>query len=127
MNKITSFLLLFFLFASCSSSRISKSDIRHAQRIFGVEFTATQIATMQEYLNSNLEGYDSMRLSPPENDVIPAMIFDPLPKGFEIKKHHSSFQFALHEAVTLPENPEDLAFYSVADLSVLIKQSRFRP
>ncbi|MFC3880458.1 amidase [Algoriphagus namhaensis] len=113
--------VLLLIWASCSSPRITKSDIRHAQKIFGMEFTAEQISTMQDYLNSNLEGYDSMRLNPPRYEVIPALTFSPMPSGFEIKDSPSVVDFDFNEKVLLPENREDLAFYTVADLSVLIK------
>ncbi len=109
-----------FSFA-CSKQRISKSDIRHAQKIFGMEFTPSQISTMQDYLNSNLRGYDSLRQSPPGFEVIPAMTFDPLPQGFEFSDSPSEFQFEFDQEVKLPENKDDLAYFSVVDLSVLIK------
>ncbi|MHA7128822.1 amidase [Algoriphagus namhaensis] len=106
---------------SCSSPRISKSDIRHAQKIFGMKFTSSQISTMQNYLNSNLAGYDSMRLSPPAFEVVPAMTFDPFPSHFALKDSSSGFDFDFGPEPSLPENPTDLAFLSVAELSQLIK------
>ena len=115
------FLLFFFILISCSSQRISKSDIRHAQRIFGVDFTAKQIATMQDYLNSNLAGYDSLRAKPLSYDVSPAMQFDPLPSTFEMPEGDSKMQFDFKSQLLLPEDRSELSFFSVEDLSVLIK------
>jgi len=122
MKKLGTLSLIFVLLNfACSKQRISKSDIRHAQNIFGMEFTPSQISTMQEYLNSNLQGYDSMRLSTPGFGVIPAMTFDPLPLGFEFSDSPSVFEFEFNKDIKIPEDKNDLAFYSVADLSVLIR------
>ncbi len=111
--------LVVFLFG-CNTSKISRSDIRHAQKIFGIKFTAAQIKTMKDYLNRNREGYDSMRADPVGFDVIPAMMFDPFPQGFELPEE-GNVQFVLKEEVSLPDDRKDLAYFSVADLSVLIK------
>ncbi|MDW3190834.1 MAG: amidase [Cytophagales bacterium] len=113
-----SFLVVFLL--GCNANKISRSDIRHAQKIFGIEFTANQIKTMQDYLNRNREGYDSMRADPVGYDVVPAMLFDPFPIGFEMPKE-GKVSFQLNESVKLPEHLNELAYFSVADLSVLIK------
>lgn len=75
---------------------------------------------MQGYLNRNREGFDSMRADPVGYDVVPAMVFDPLPRGFEMPKD-GEVSFRLNESVKLPDDLNDLAYFSVADLSVLIK------
>lgn len=113
-----SFLVVFLL--GCNANKISRSDIRHAQKIFGIEFTADQIRTMQDYLNRNREGFDSMRTDPVGYDVVPAMLFDPFPMNFEMPKE-GEVTFLLDEGVTLVKDINQLAYYSVADLSVLIK------
>lgn len=115
------FIIFFFILFGCSSQRISKSDIRHAQRIFGVDFTAKQIATMKDYLNSNLAGYDSLRASPLEYGIVPAMQFDPLPTDFEMPTGDSEMKFKFKSQLLVPENRSELSFFSVEDLSVLIK------
>ncbi len=111
--------LVVFLFG-CNANKISRSDIRHAQKIFGIEFTTEQIKTMQDYLNRNREGFDSMRADPVGYDVVPAMLFDPFPRGFEMPEV-TQVDFTLNDQVTLPEDLNELAYFSVADMSVLIR------
>ena len=115
---------LALVIAGCSSSRITKSDIRHAQKIFGITFTADQVKTMKDYLNRNLEGFDSMRADPVGYGVVPAMILDVFPYGFEIPTQGPSSSFEFKQEVPLPDDLNDLAYYSVADLSVLIKSKK---
>ena len=115
---------LALVIAGCSSSRITKSDIRHAQKIFGIAFTADQVKTMKDYLNRNLEGFDSMRADPVGYGVVPAMILDVFPYGFEIPTQGPSSSFEFKQEVPLPDDLNDLAYYSVADLSVLIKSKK---
>ena len=109
---------------SCKSNDISRSDIRHAQKLFGIEFSSPQIKTMQSYLARNLQGFDSMRILPLDNNVTPAMIFDPLPMGFSIPTSSETSNFILDSQVELPENLEELAFYPVSDLSILMRENR---
>lgn len=120
INRLKTLVIL-LLVLGCQSSKITRSDIRHAQKIFGMEFTAGQIKTMQDYLNRNRQGFDSMRADPVGFDVVPAMIFDPFPAGFELPNEKGSVEFTLNDDVKLPANRDELAYYSVADLSVLIK------
>ena len=120
MKKLT-FGLLLLVLIGCNSSKITRSDIRHAQKIFGMEFSREQIKTMQFYLNRNRQGYDSMRTDPVGFDVVPAMLLDPWPGNFEKPSEDGVIKFTLNDTVKLPDNLEDLAFYSVADLSVLIR------
>lgn len=111
--------LVVFLFG-CNANKISRSDIRHAQKIFGIEFTSDQIKTMQDYLNRNREGFDSMRADPIGYEVVPAMLFDPFPRSFEMPKE-GKVSFVLNEDVSLPEDLNELAYFTIADLSVLIR------
>lgn len=114
--------LVVFLFG-CNANKISRSDIRHAQKIFGIEFTASQIGTMKEYLNRNREGFDSMRADPVSYDVVPALLFNPFPMDFEMPKE-GPIAIEIKEDVALPENLSELAYFSVADLAVLIKSQQ---
>lgn len=120
IRKVISILLILIL-GGCSSSKITRSDIRHAQKIFGIEFTAEQIKTMKDYLNRNREGFDSMRADPLDYGVVPAMILDPFPFGFEIPEQNGTSDFGIQENVQQPDDLNELAYYSVADLSALIK------
>lgn len=58
-----------------------------------------------------------------QNDIMPAVLFDPIPHNFVQKTRSALSNYDLPEA-ELPKNPEDLAFYTVAELSSLIKDKK---
>lgn len=120
MLRLLQICLLIAVLVACNPSKISRSDIRHAQKIFGHEFTSSQIGTMKDYLNRNREGYDSMRADPVGYDVVPALLFDPHPMGFQMPQE-GQVSFVLNDSLKLPEDLNELAYFSVADLSVLIR------
>ncbi len=120
-------LLVAVIASGCSSAKpFSKGDVRRAQHLIGLEFTNTEIDTMYGYLQRNLAGYDSMRRYELDYNLAPAVYFDPRPDHFSIDMVQRPIRWALPEAVPLPANREELAFYSVEQLSVLIRQRKIR-
>ncbi len=112
------------ILSGCRMDYITRSDIRHAQKINGMDFDSEEIRTMQEYLNRNRSGYDSMRSDPISYNAVPSMLFNPLPLGFKLPTSSSQVEFDLNVEVEIPQELNDLAYLSVADLSVLIKQRK---
>ncbi|MCR4397272.1 MAG: amidase [Candidatus Saccharicenans sp.] len=105
---------------------LTVQDIAAASKISGLEFTFKEQKMMLEDLRSNLEKFKGMREITLDNAVSPALIFNPLPAGFDLAalKENATFIFDEPEEVQLPENLEDLAFYPVTDLAWLIKNRR---
>ncbi len=115
--------LLLFIF-SCKSEveeNILVTDIVHAEKLAGLEFRPEQREMMQQSLQNNLRMYKSMREHSIENSIPPALIFNPLPPGFSPPSHEGETDFGLPSNVEMPENTEELAFYTVAELSALIR------
>ena len=131
MRKITHRKLLesacvsaLFLLAACGTQLqqpFSAKDVRAAQRVLGLGFTPAQIDTMYRYLERNLKGYKAMQKIPLDYQIPPALYFDPRPDGFAIPAETTSPDWGLPDTAALPENPEDLAFLSVGELSALLK------
>ena len=125
LNPIISTLLLFCVFLfSCNSYKhlnFSKKDVRKAQKVIGLDFEKNEVDTMYRYLGSNAAGYDSLRTYTLDNDVFPALLFDPHPNDFTIPKAQKEIQWALPNNVNLPTNEEDLAYYNISQLATLIR------
>lgn len=112
---------------SCNTSQplpFSKRDVRGAQRIFGLDFTNDRIDTMYHYLGRNLEGYDSMRSHTIDYRVAPALYFDPHPDGFIIPMQQETPDWGFSEVASMPANLDELAFYPLSTLSVLIRSGQ---
>ena len=59
-----------------------------------------------------------------ENSVPPAMGLNPIPVGFNWETGQESVNYGLKSSVDLPSTDEEIAFMSVADLSVLIRAGK---
>jgi len=130
MNNLTvrflQLLLVFVLLVSCKSneSTFSKKDIRSSQKLIGLEFSNQATDTMYGYLVGNKLGYDSLRLYKTANETFPAMMFDPHPLGFQFPERKENPEFVIPEGVELPEDLQDIAFYSIPKLASLLKNQK---
>ena len=115
---------------SCHSNRtvvsngLSSGEVEAAQRLFGLDFTSAEIDTLLPSLEGNLATYRAQRQKPINNAIFPALYFDPHPAGFQVPKLQENPEWGLPSSLTLPENREELAFYSVAELAVLIRSRK---
>ncbi|SIP93629.1 amidase [Maribacter ulvicola] len=129
--KNTLSLFIFSLFAwliitSCSSSKneFSKKDVKRSQKLIGLNFDKKYIDTLYPYLKRNKEGFDSLRKYTLDNDVIPAVRFDPLPLNFSQKAQTGFPIWEIPDDVQLPNKKSDLAFYAIPQLASLIKNKK---
>jgi Asp-tRNA(Asn)/Glu-tRNA(Gln) amidotransferase A subunit family amidase len=119
--------LLILMALSCGKKTkedISLSEIAAAERIAGLTFTEAERDSMQGALIRRLEAYEEMRKFQVSNDVPPALVFNPLPTGFQYETGSPEITWPLPEQVRLPEDPNELAFLTVAELSVLVRQQQ---
>ncbi|MDH5382642.1 MAG: amidase family protein, partial [Cyclobacteriaceae bacterium] len=121
-----SFIFLSF-FVNCSvkeKDESIKSPTEDIESFFDLNFTKSERDSMQEDLEQNKEYYQKLHSYKLENAIPPAIMFNPIPVGFKWNKTQELVNFGLKNQVTLPENRDELAFYPVADLAVLIKSRK---
>lgn len=129
MKKIysTFFILLCFgMMISCKSNEygFTKRDIKSAQKLIGLAFENPEINTMTGYLGRNKQGYDSLRTFDISNETFPAITFDPHPIGFVYPEKKENPKFEIPESVEVPENFEELAFFTIPQLASLLKNQK---
>jgi Asp-tRNA(Asn)/Glu-tRNA(Gln) amidotransferase A subunit family amidase len=117
------FILLIAVSCSESDSRISRGDINGAEKVAGIEFERWEKDTMQNYLNRNLKGYDSMRTYQLQYSTEPALYFDPVPSFYSINTDQRSINWPESEA-KLPEAMKDISFFTIPELSSLLKSGQ---
>jgi Asp-tRNA(Asn)/Glu-tRNA(Gln) amidotransferase A subunit family amidase len=98
--------------------------VGQAQKIMGLDFSEAKRDSMLENLADQLESYDKLRAFPLPNSVPPAILFNPIPVGFEFEKARTPFKKSAPGIVKMPKTLEDLAFYSIGQLSELIRTRR---
>ncbi|OEK02867.1 amidase [Roseivirga sp. 4D4] len=111
-------------FKMAQNMAIEKSDVEAAQKILNLDFDDQEISQMLPNINRNLRGLKELHEYKIDNSVPPALWFNP-PKGNRpIPTKQQQIQWELPKNVKLPENKNDLAFYTVAELSVLIRERK---
>ena len=129
MQRYYSFFLLILLVVSFSKGQPNHDeyiyfDTSQAEALFDLNFTKTERDSIQDGLKSNLKRIKALHAFSLKNETPPAFIFNPLPVGFKIDDVQKALNFGLPVEVHLPENDTELAFYTIAQLSVLVRDKK---
>jgi Asp-tRNA(Asn)/Glu-tRNA(Gln) amidotransferase A subunit family amidase len=119
--SISSFFFGAIFIITNENSTITKEVITAAENIIGLKFSEAQQDTMLGLLNDRLMNYESIRKINLPNNIPPAFFFNPIPEGFNAPAGKSSFVLSDYSKTELPKDKNNLAFYSVGQLSYLIK------
>ena len=104
-NKILIAISILLGITAChdSKSNFSKSDVQNAQGLIGVSFSKHDLDTIYPYLQKNRAGYDSLRSHSIPIEVMPAIRFDPIPHGFELKPQGPPPVWTIPDSIELPK------------------------
>jgi len=123
--KCTLLLALALLVVAPSSpaqtNPITRESIDAAAQLLGIPFSEAKTEMMLPGLKSQLDDFAGLRRFPLSNSVPPALLFNPIPVGMKFETARRKPKWSSPGKVKLPGNPDDLAFYSVAELGALIK------
>lgn len=119
--SVSSFLLGAAFMITNENVPITKKVIAAAENMIGLKFTEAQQDTMLGLLNDHLKNYESIRKIDLPNSVPPAILFNPIPEGFKASVEKSLFVLSNYSKTKLPNDKNDLAFYSVGQLAYLVK------
>ncbi len=107
--------------------KITGEMIDKAAALADVKIPDEDKDVMLESLNNMTKGYDAIYALHMKNDVAPAIIFDPILPGMKFETERRPLRLSAAPAVHaggLPKNLEDVAFYSVRQLSELVKSKK---
>ena len=111
-------------FISNTINRIDAADVSHAQKLAGMEFTRSETDSMLNLLNDQLKNFENMRKVALPNSVPPAFEFNPVPGGKRFETLQKPFHISDYSKTQLPANWNELAYYSVGQLSWLIHSKK---
>lgn len=100
---------------------LTANVVQQASQLFGIAFTAAETDSMLTGLEELRANYDTIRKVNLPNHVAPALVFNPVPAGFQLETARKPFNVSPAGKVMLPANREELAFYSVHQLAELIR------
>lgn len=118
---VLSFVLGAFVWPKIESNPITVAVVAEAQKIIGLEFTPAQRDSMLNTLNSQAKQYQDLRKLNIPNSVVPALNFNPTPIGFTPQDKTNGFRLSKISGVKLPADRNELAFYTIRQLSELIR------
>lgn len=118
------YLSLTIIFLASLAAQAQSDSVAQALKLMGLTFTQPEIDSLREGLTENLEAYAQLRSQPIPNDLPNALVFVPPLNAARLPATQIQQDWALAREVKLPKRMEELAFYSVADLSVLIRQRK---
>ena len=101
--------------------RVSSSMIDDAASVIGLEFTRSEKDSMVEDLNDLLDSYESLRALNLPNSRSPAIGFNPVLPGMVSGTESGNFRYNRPGNVKRPQNLEEVAFWTVAELAELIR------
>src|ERR1043165_6287690 len=108
--------------ASPATARVKKDDLKHAEKIIGIDFNDKEEDMALPGVNRNLDNYDVVRKIDVPLDTEPAVVFHPELPSFHVKraKLKTKFRFGRNEPAQF-KSVEDLAFATVPQLAELIR------
>lgn len=104
---------------------ITVETLQAAAAVAGITLSEDQRKMMLEGVRNNRDGLEAIRGLHLPNSVAPAIVFDPLPSGYRMPgmsgaQHHQE-TFVLRDASSFIRDPEKLAFATVQQLGVLLR------
>ncbi|MEE8585505.1 MAG: amidase [Acidobacteriota bacterium] len=105
------------------AEQITPEMIESAARIAGLSFTGEEMQGIARRLNgprSFLRSYELIRAARLDNGLAPALVFHPLPAGFQLPTERKPMRIS-QAPLPSPQSDEELAFLSVRQLARLIE------
>ena len=103
---------------------IVTEDLKTAQKVLDLNFDQNEIEQMLRNVNQTLAGIKELHNYEIDNSTPPAFTFRPQHSGKPIASSQKQQNWQLPTNVQMPANKNELAFYTVAQLSVLIKERK---
>lgn len=103
------------------SQNVNKENISNAEKLLGLELNDAERDSMLDYLNEQLSNYQQIRNIKLENSIPPAIIFNPIPVNFNLPGGENNITISDYSNTRLPDDINNLAFYSIGQLAHLIK------
>lgn len=107
-----------------NAGEITPNSIEGASEIFGLSFTPAEKDSMLGSLENQRNRYEALREVKLDNSVSPALVFNPLPAGFQPDQNQRQLDWGLAKDISLPEKESDIAYLPVHELAVLIKSKK---
>ncbi|MEJ2193673.1 MAG: amidase [Ignavibacteriaceae bacterium] len=121
MSAVIGIILVVLVIGLSDQHEISIDEIQSAEKIVRIKFSEAERDSMVDNLIANISSYRSIRNFELKNSVVSSLIFNPLPTSFEFNSIQEPQVFSDYSGTKLPENMDDLAYYSIGQLAELLR------
>lgn len=120
------FVLFFFslIIGAKAQDTVTVNEIREAEKLLDLKFTAANRDSMINQLNTNLGYYRYLHGFNLPNSVPLPNWFDPVLPGMHFSTNQEKINWEIPENVLLPKDTAALAFYSLPQLASLLKHKK---
>jgi Asp-tRNA(Asn)/Glu-tRNA(Gln) amidotransferase A subunit family amidase len=127
MNRVQRY--VFFLCAMAFNAILVVAQPKPAptesiEPFLGISLTPAERDSLLNDLNQYQRMYEALHQLPLRNSVPMSLVFNPLPQGFAIDQNQKAHDWGLPKEVAMPARLEDLAFYPVYKLAVLVRSRK---
>lgn len=116
--------LALLLIVSAAYSQEKTYPTKSIEPIYGLSLSDAERDSMATNLTNLQKDLDAIHQYKLSNSVPMSLIFDPLPQGFMPETAQKPIDWGLTKDVKLPANKNELAFYPVHKLAVLLKSKK---
>jgi Asp-tRNA(Asn)/Glu-tRNA(Gln) amidotransferase A subunit family amidase len=124
LKYLFSFLPLIIFYSLSAQSPIDTGTIGIAAQLIDIQLTPKEKDSMLNGLRARARLYQRMHQYNLPNNQPYALAFDPTPRGIQVPVKQQPIKWNLPANVSLPQNRNELAFYSIPQLASLIKSKK---
>ncbi len=97
------------------------TSIRTALELIGLPFTPAEIQQMQKGIADQKRSYETLRKTDVPNQWVPALVFNPIPPGYQVPSFPAKSDWPQFSKLKKPENEVDIAFLTIPELAELLR------
>ena len=124
-QKLLQTFIAFFISAiGFTQDTIAKADLNTAAKVAALQFTEPELDSMLGNVRFGRSNIENMHKVPLDNGTPMTLAHSPVLPGMSFNKIQQPVSWNIPANVSLPQNRNDLAFYSILQLSSLIKNRK---
>lgn len=131
MQNILSVVKIFICFSfimvlklNVPAQEITVNEIANAEKMYGLQFNGAKRDSMVNQLKTNLQLYQYLHTFDLANSVPLPQWFDPIMPQMKFSTSQHAIDWSIPSNVVMPTDINQLAFYSIAQLSSLLRQHK---
>ncbi|UCH64432.1 MAG: amidase [Ignavibacterium sp.] len=121
ISVVLSIITIVIVLTVTEQREIETKEVEIAEKLIGLKFILSERDSMLDNLIEYRNSYKSNWDVELKNSVVPSVLFNPLPVGFEFNKVQKPLEFSDYSKTKMPEDIEELAYYSIGELAELIR------